>query len=74
MLKGTRPGLVQKIQPVSIHGQLSLDVYFVDPGDAEGRVYWARVSPESAPRHLAVGDVVDVHYLLGVATEITRRI
>ena len=31
MLKGTRTALIKKIQPVSIHGQISLDVYFVDP-------------------------------------------
>ena len=30
MIKGTKPAIVKKIQPVSIHGQISLD-YFVDP-------------------------------------------
>jgi hypothetical protein len=72
MLKGTRTALVKKIQPVSIHGQISLDVYFVDPEDPQGQVSMARVGPEATPRHLAAGDVVDFHYVLGAVTSITR--
>lgn len=73
MLKGTKPGVVKKIQPVSIHGQISLDVYFVDPEDLDGQVSLARVGPESVPRALEPGDAVDLHYMLGVVTQITRR-
>ena len=73
MLKGTKPGVVKKIQPVSIHGQISLDVYFVDPDDLDGQVSVARVGPESVPRALEPGDAVDLHYMLGVVTQITRR-
>ena len=73
MLKGTKPAIVKKIQPVSIHGQISLDVYLVDPHDPDGQVSLARVGPESIPRSLEPGDPVDVHYLLGVVTQITRR-
>lgn len=72
MLKGTKPGLVRKIQPVSIHGQISLDVYFVDPADPEGQVSLARIGPESVPRNLEAGDTVELHFMLGVVTEITR--
>ena len=72
MLKGTRPGLVKKIQPVSIHGQISLDVYFSDPDDPDGQVSLARLGPEALPPRLEAGDRVDVHYLLGVATKIER--
>ena len=72
MLKGTRSALVKKIQPVSIHGQISLDVYFVDPDDPQGQVSLARVGPESMPRHLEPGDRVELHYVLGVVTSITR--
>ena len=72
MLKGTRTALVKKVQPVSIHGQISLDVYFVDPEEPLGQVSLARVGPEATPRHLAAGDVVDFHYVLGVVTSITR--
>lgn len=73
MLKGTRPALVRKVQPVSIHGQISLDVYFADPEDPDGQVSLARVGSESVPRNLEPGDLVDLHYLLGVVTAVTRR-
>jgi hypothetical protein len=73
MLKGTRPALVKKIQPVSIHGQISLDVYFADPEDPDGQVSLARLGTESVPRNLEAGDLVDLHYLLGVVTAITMR-
>ncbi len=72
MLKGSKPGLVKKVQPVSIHGQISLDVYFVDPAEPGGQVSVARIGPESVPRHIEAGDVVELHYLLGVVTEIKR--
>lgn len=73
MLKGTRPALVKKVQPVSIHGQISLDVYFADPEDPDGQVSLARLGTESVPRDVEAGDLVELHYLLGVVTEITKR-
>ena len=73
MLKGSRAALVTRVQPVSIHGQISLDVYFVDPDDPQGQVRLARVGPEAVPRNLEAGDRVDLHYMLGVVTSITRR-
>jgi hypothetical protein len=72
MLKGSNAGLVRKVQPVSIHGQISLDVYFVDAADPEGQVSVARIGPESVPRNLEAGDAVELHYMLGVVTEIKR--
>jgi len=72
MLKGTKPAVVKKIQPVSIHGQVSLDVYFVDPDDPQGQVSLARIGEESVPRGLEAGDRVELHYLLGVVTEIRK--
>ena len=72
MLKGTRRALVKRVQPVSIHGQISLDVYFVDPDEPDGQVSLARVGPESTPVHMAAGDLVDLHYLLGSVTSISR--
>jgi hypothetical protein len=73
MLKGSKPGIVKKVQPVSIHGQISLDVYFADPEDPEGQVSVARIGPESVPDHLEPGDPVELHFALGVVTQITRR-
>lgn len=72
MLKGSKRGLVRKIQPVSIHGQISLDVYFADPDDPDGQVNVARIGPESVPRGLEAGDRVLLHYMIGVVTSITR--
>lgn len=74
MLKGIRRVLVKRVQPVSIHGQISLDVYFVDPDEPDGQVSLARVGPESTPKHLEGGDLVDVHYLLGSVTSVTRPV
>lgn len=73
MLKGSKPALVRKIQPVSIHGQVSLDVHYVDPEDADGEVRIARVGEESVPRDLEVGDTVELHYVLGVVTHVTKH-
>ena len=73
MLKGSKPAVVKKIQPVSIHGQISLDVYVSDPDDLQGQVTLARIGPEAVPRNLKPGDPVELHYTLGVVTQITRR-
>ncbi len=73
MLKGTRTVQVTKVQPVSIHGQLSLDVYFIDPDDPQGQVSLARVGGESVPRNIEAGDIVDLHYMVGVVTNITKK-
>ena len=72
MLKGTKDVLVTRVQPVSIHGQISLDIYFVDPDDAQGQVSLARIGPESVPKDIEKGDRVTLHYMLGVVTSITR--
>jgi hypothetical protein len=72
MLKGSRIGIVKKVQPVSIHGQISLDVYFADVDDPDGQISLARLGPESIPRNLEAGDRVELHYVLGVVTQITK--
>ena len=72
MLKGSREVTVTKVQPVSIHGQISLDVYFLDPTDPQGQVSLARLGPESVPKDLEAGNHVTLHYLFGVVTSITK--
>ena len=72
MLKGTRQGIVNRVQPISIHGQMSFDVFWVDPEDPEGEIRHARVGAESAPRDLEPGDRVTMHYLMGMVTEIRK--
>lgn len=72
MLKGTREGILRKIQPISIHGQLSWDVHFIDAENPDGPVQVARVGPEAAPRDLEPGDRIRLEYVLGVVTSVTR--
>lgn len=71
MLRGTRVAVIHRIQPISIHGQVSLDVFWTDPEDPEGEIRHSRVGDESVPRHLQPGDRVTLHYLMGQVTQIT---
>lgn len=73
MLKGTRTAIVKRLQPMSIHGQISLDVFWTDPEDPEEEIRHARVGGESVPRNLEAGDRVTLHYLMGMVTKITRE-
>ena len=73
MLKGSKPAIVRKIQPMSIHGQVSLDVYFAEADDPDGPVAVARVGAEAVPRDLEPGDRVQLHYVLGVVTAVTKE-
>jgi hypothetical protein len=73
MLKGSRRALVKRIQPISIHGQVSLDILWTDPDDPEEEVLHARVGDEAVPKGLSEGDEVVMHYLLGMVTRVTKR-
>lgn len=72
MLKGTRTAVVRRIQPISIHGQVSLDVFWTDPEDIEEEIRHARVGDEAVPRDMSPGDTVTLHYILGSVTKITK--
>ncbi|MEE2792071.1 MAG: hypothetical protein VX453_10600 [Acidobacteriota bacterium] len=72
MLKGTRTTVLRKIQPISVHGQVSWDVFFSDPDDPDGPLQMARVGPEAVERGLEPGDRVTLQYLLGSVTNVTR--
>lgn len=72
MLKGSRLAVVRSVRAMSTHGQLSLDISFVDAEDADGTEHIARVGAESAPRVLSPGDRVEIDYLLGVVTGVRR--
>jgi hypothetical protein len=74
MLKGTRDGVLKRIQPVSIHGQISWDVFFSDVEDPEGQLHVARIGPESVSNNLEPGDRIQVEYLVGVPVKVTRVI
>src|SRR6185295_3034521 len=73
MLKGTRDGILKKVQPTSIHGQVSWDVFFTDLEDPDGQTHVARVGPEAVMGHnMEPGDRIQVEYLVGVAVRVTR--
>jgi len=72
MLKGTRRAVVKRVQPISIHGQVSLDILWTDPDDPEEEIRHARVGDEAVPRDLQPGDEVVLHYLMGMVTEVRR--
>ena len=72
MLRGTRQAVISRIQPVSIHGQISLDIFWVDPEDPESEIRHSRVGNESVPRNLEPGDRVTMHFLMGMVTEISK--
>ena len=75
MLKGTRDGLLKKVQPTSIHGQVSLDVFFTDIDDPDGQTHVARIGPEAViGKNLEPGDHIRVEYVVGVAVSVTRLI
>ena len=74
MLKGSREAIFRKIQPLSIHGQISWDVHFADPEAPDGQVTVARIGPEAVDRDLQPGDRIEIEYVLGVATQIRKLI
>jgi hypothetical protein len=74
MLKGTRQGILRRIQPMSIHGQISWDVFFTDADDPDGQPHVARLGPEAVSQNLEPGDRIAVEYLVGVPVKVTRVI
>jgi hypothetical protein len=74
MLKGTRDGILKRVQPVSIHGQVSWDVFFTSVEDPDGQIHVARVGPEAVTGNLEPGDRIQVEYLVGSAVRVTRVI
>jgi hypothetical protein len=72
MLKGTRAGILRRIQPMSVHGQISWDVYFSDLDDPDGQGHVARIGPEAVAPNLEPGDRIAVEYIVGVPVKITK--
>lgn len=72
MLKGTRDGILKKVQPVSVHGQVSWDVFYTAVEEPDGQITVARLGPENVDQNLEPGDQIRVEYLVGVAVKVTR--
>jgi hypothetical protein len=71
MLKGTREAVLRKVQPISIHGQLSYDVHY-EFADEPDSPHVARVGPEAMEGGLQAGDHAMLDFLVGVVTAIRR--
>ncbi len=73
MLKGTRDGILKRIQPISVHGQVSWDVYFNDIDNPDGQATVARIGPEAVGDHNMVpGDRIQLEYVVGVVVRVSR--
>jgi hypothetical protein len=73
MLKGTRDAVLKKIRPVSIHGQMSWEIFFTYVDDPDEQPHAARVGAEAIVGHsLEAGDRIQVEYLVGVVVKVTR--
>jgi hypothetical protein len=72
MLKGSRDAVLQRLQPISIHGQLSYDVHYTFADEPDGQPRVARVGPEALDRGLQEGDRVRLDFLVGVVTAVRR--
>ena len=71
MLKGSREVILRKVQPISVHWQISWDVYFSDPDDPD-QVSVARVGPETVNHTLEPGDRLRLDYTLGAVVAVHR--
>ena len=74
MLKGTKDGILKKLQPVSIHGQMSMDVYFTSMDDPDGQTSVAVAGSESVASNLEPGDSIQLEYLVGQVVKVSRII
>jgi hypothetical protein len=72
MLKGSRDGVLYKLQPISIHGQLSYDVHYKFADEPDNQMRVARVGPEAIGPGLQDGDRVRLDFLVGVVTGVHK--
>ena len=72
MLHGSREAVVRKVQPISVHGQVSLDVHFVFADDVDERLHVSRIGPEATPKGLEAGDRVMLDFVMGVVTNVKK--
>jgi hypothetical protein len=73
MLKGSRRAVVRALRPVSIHGQMSLEIVFIHVDDPGEQLNATRVGPEAVVGlPLEIGDQIEVEYLVGVVVKVTK--
>lgn len=72
MLKGSRDAVLHKLQPISIHGQLSYDVHYKFEDEPDGQMRVARVGAEALEPGLQEGGRVRLDFLVGVVTAVRK--
>jgi hypothetical protein len=72
MLKGSRDAVLVRLQPISVHGQLSYDVHYTFADEPDGPTRVARVGREAIESRLQPGDRVSLDFLVGVVTAVRR--
>jgi hypothetical protein len=73
MLKGSRDAVLHRMQPISIHGQLSYDLHYRFADEPDGPMHVARVGGEALAPGLQNGDRVRLDFLVGVVTAVHRH-
>jgi hypothetical protein len=71
VLKGTRDVILKKLQPVSVHGQISWDVSFVGLEEPDGPLSVARVGGEAIAPNLEPGDLIELEYVAGQVVRVS---
>ena len=72
MLKGSRDAVLHRVQPISIHGQLSYDLHYKFAAEPDNQMRVARVGAEVLSPGLQDGDRVRLDFLVGVVTAVHR--
>lgn len=72
MLKGSREGVLHRLQPISIHGQLSYDVHYKFEDEPDGQIRVARVGAEALEPGLQEGGRIRLDFLVGVVTAVHK--
>jgi hypothetical protein len=72
MLKGSRDAILRRLQPISIHGQLSYDLHYTFADEPDSQAHVARIGGEAIGNGLQAGDRVRLDFLVGVVTAVHR--
>ena len=72
MLKGSREGVLHRMQPISIHGQLSYDLHYTFADEPDSQVRVARIGPEAIAPGLQDGDRIKLDFMVGVVTAVSK--
>lgn len=73
MLKGSREAVLKRLQRISLHGQQSWEIVFVNVDDPTEQLNAARIGPEAiSAESLEPGDRIQVEYLFNVVVKVTR--